>query len=138
MSKLSIDVREIDQLQKAMKDFQGNTEKVINEVLHEEASPLIQDAVRRLMPKSNRKPWKGKPPNAKDSKSLTDKKENLAVTVKTTKKYQYLYFTDDGTNVRSPARRKAGNKQYFLRGAESQKSDIVERCIGKLVNSFND
>jgi HK97 gp10 family phage protein len=128
-----IEVKEIDRLHKAMKDFQGDTEKIINDVLHNEASPLIQEGIRSLIPISGRT-WKGKRPPAKVSKSLTDQKGNLSITVKTTSNYHYLYFPDDGSNTR----RHAGNKQFFLRGGQSQENEIVNRCISKLTKNFDD
>lgn len=131
MSRLTLDWEDLDRLQQSMKDFQGNTEEAINEVLHNEASPLIQESIKHLMPVSGRA-WKGKTPPAKTSKSLTDEKGNLAITVKTTKKYQYLYFPNDGSNTR----RHAGNQQFFERGAEAKRSEIVDRCVGRLVNNF--
>ena len=115
-----------------MKNFEGNVEEEINSVLHQEASPLIQEAVRNLMPRSNVKGWKGKLPHAKDSKSLTDEKGNLSITVKSAKKYQYLYFTDDGASTE----RHAGNQQFFKRGGESQTDEIISLCVGRLVDSF--
>ena len=108
MSRLELEIKDFERLQTAMKEFQGDTEETINDVLHNEASPLIQESIKNLIPVSGRK-WKGKTPPAKTSKSLTDEKGNLAITVKTTKKYQYLYFPDDGTNTE----RHAGNKQFF-------------------------
>lgn len=131
-SNLRIDVSGFERLQQAMKDFQGNTEETINEVLHKEASPLIQDAIRNLMPRSNVKGWKGKLPHAKDSKSLTDEQGNLYVTVKSAKKYGYLYFPDDGTNTKHHV----GNQQFFLHGAESQQDEIIDLCVGRLVDDF--
>lgn len=131
MSRLTLDWEDLDKLEQAMKDFQGNTEETINDVLHNEASPLIQESIKRLIPVSGRK-WNGKKPPAKTSKSLTDQKDNLSITVKTTKKYQYLYFPDDGANTQ----RHAGNQQFFKRGAEAKRSEIVERCVGRLANDF--
>lgn len=126
-----MDFWEFERLQNAMKQFPGNTEKEINEVLHNEASPLIQDAIRRLMPVSG-KTWKGKAPAAKTGKSLTDEKGNLFITVKTSKKHQYLYFPNDGTNTR----RHVGEQYFFERGGESQQTEIVDRCINRLVTNF--
>lgn len=131
MARLELDAREVDRLLQAAQDFQGDAESAINEVLHTEASPLIQDAIRRLMPVSG-KTWRGKKPPAKTSKSLTDEKENLAITVKTSKRYQYLYFPDDGTNTR----RHVGNQQFFWRGGESQQNEIIDRCVSRMVNDF--
>lgn len=126
-----IDAKEFDRLQNAIKNFPGEAEEVINDVLHTEGSQLIQDAVRNLMPESGRD-WKGKKAAAKSAKSLTDTKGNLFVEVRTTNNYHYLYFPDDGTNTK----KHAGNQQFFLQGGESQQETIVDLCIKKLTNSF--
>ena len=130
-SVFRLDAKEFERLQNAIKNFPGEAEEVINDVLHTEGSQLIQDAIRNLMPESGRE-WKGKKAAAKSARSLTDTKGNLFVEVKTTNNYQYLYFPDDGTNTK----RHAGNQQFFLKGGESQQETIVDRCIKKLVNSF--
>lgn len=131
MGVFSINALEIDDLQQAMKNFQGNTEKTINDVLHNEAGPLIQEGIKRLMPTSNRT-WKGKKGQAKTSKSLKNENSNLAVTVKTTSNYQYLYFPDDGSNTKNHV----GNQQFFLKGGESKTEEIINLCIKNLVNDF--
>lgn len=132
-SSFTLDAANFDRLQKAMQEHKGNTEKVINEVLHNEGSPLIQEAIRLLIPESHRD-WKGKPMAARYGKSLTDEKGNLSITVKTTSKYHYLYFPDDGSNTVRHA--KSGNQQFFRRGGESVQDEIVDRCISRLVESF--
>lgn len=132
MSSLKIDVSGFDNLQKAMREYQGNTESTVNEVLHNEAGQLIHDAVKQLILPSGRE-WKGKKPPAKTSNSLAILEGNLSVTVATKKNWSYLYFPDDGSNTR----RHAGNQQFFHRGGESQTEEIVNRCIKKLVNSFD-
>ena len=131
MAVFRIDGDDLERLQKTIKNFPGDAEKAINEVLHDEGSQQIQKAVRNLMPVSGRE-WKGKKTAAKSAKSLTDLKGNLFVWVKTTNNYHYLYFPDDGTNTR----RHVGNQQFFLKGAESQQETIVDLCIKKLVDSF--
>lgn len=133
MAAFDLKINDFDKLQQSMKNYQGNTEEAINEVLHEEASPLVQDAIRRLIPVSG-KHWKGKKPAAKTAKSLRDIKANLALTVTTSKNYQYLYFPDDGTSTT----RHVGNQQFFKKGGESQQNEIVDRCIKKLVDGFDD
>lgn len=132
----SLNVGEVDRLIAAMKDYQGDTEKAINSVLHDDTTiQLIQDSIRRLMPKSNVKPWNGKLPHAKDNeKSLRDSKDNLSVTIRSSGNpdYQYLYFPDDGSNTNNHA----GGLHFFERGGEAVKDDIIERCIAKLTNNF--
>lgn len=132
MAKFDLNIGEIERLQKAMADYVGNTEEVINNVIHNEGGPLIEEQIYLLMPVSKGKGWKGKKPHAKHSKSLKSVNSNLAVTVKTTNKYHYLYFPDDGTNTR----RHIGNKQFFRKGGEAVTDEIIDRCIAKLVNNF--
>lgn len=131
MAVFRIDTSEFERLQKAINSFPGDAEQVINEVLHTEGSQLIQEAIKNLMPVSGRE-WKGKKPAAKEGKSLTDMKGNLFVWVKTTSNYHYLYFPDDGTTTK----KHAGNKQFFLKGAEEQQETIIDLCVNKLINSF--
>lgn len=126
-----LDVADIEKLQAAMEEYQGDVESSINDVLHNQGGSLIQESIRRLIPVSG-KTWKGKAPAAKTAKSLTSVNGNLSVTVTTTKKYQYLYFPDDGTSTR----RHVGNKQFFEKGGEAVKDEIIERCIAKLTNNF--
>lgn len=131
MAVFKLDQTDFERLERAMKDFQGDTEQTINDVLHKEAGQLIHDEIKRLMPMSG-KNWRGKKAPAKTSNSLEIVGGNLSVTVRTKKAYQYLYFPDDGSNTR----RHAGNQQFFLNGGENQKEEILNRCINRLVNGF--
>lgn len=127
MAVFRLEAAEFERLEQVMKNFPDEAEKAINEVLHNEGSQLIKESIRNLIPVSGRN-WKGKKAPAKTGNSLTDVKENLSITVQTTKNYQYLYFPDDGTNTR----RHAGNQQFFLKGAEEQQSTIIDLCINRL------
>jgi len=133
MSVFRLDSEGVARLEEAMKTFQGNTEDAINAVLLNEGGKLIHDEIKRLMPMSGKR-WKGKKAPAKTANSLQIVGGNLSVTVKAKKAYQYLYFPDDGSNTR----RHAGNQQFFLNSGENQKEEIVNRCINRLVNSFED
>jgi hypothetical protein len=128
---LRINFSEFENLQDAMKAYTGNTEAAINEVLHGKASEILEAEIYRLMPVSGRK-WKGKKPAAKSAKSLMSSPGNLSITVRTTKNYQYLYFPDDGTNTK----RHAGNKQFFFQSGDNKKSEIVDRCITRLIEEI--
>jgi len=122
-----LDVYQMDRLISALHDFEGDTESAINDVLHNEAGDLAQEAIRRLMPTSGKR-WKGKRPPAKTSKSMRNDKANLEVTVRNTSYYDYLYFPNDGSNTR----RHAGQQFFFERGGESVVDDIIRRCIDRL------
>lgn len=133
MSVFKLNSQDFERLEEAMKSFQGNTVETINEVLHNEGGQLIHDEIKRLMPMSGKR-WKGKKAPAKTSNSLLIVGGNLSVTVTTKKAYQYLYFPDDGSNTR----RHAGNQQFFSSSGENQKEEILNRCINRLVGSFDD
>ena len=126
-----VNIADAVRLQSAIKAYEGDAEKAINDVLHNRAGELIQDEIKLLMPQSRRE-WKGKRKPAKDAKSLRILKGNLSVGVANTKAYHYLYFPDDGTNTQ----RHVGNQQFFLKGAENKKEEILDLCVGRLVNSF--
>lgn len=128
-----VSVSDFDKLQEAIKQFQGNAEEVINGVLHNEGAELIQESIRQFMPVSGAM-WKGKKAAAKSANSMRNTDGNLSVTVRSAKAYQYLYFPDDGSNTR----RHAGGQQFFLKGAEAVTDDILDRCIGKLINNFEE
>ena len=132
MSTLGINMTELEKIERAIRTFPGNAEKAINDVLHNEGSVLIQEAIRPLIPES-RKSWKGKKAPARIGNSLRSTNENLTVWIRTTKSYQYLYFPNDGSSTQ----RHVGNQQFFFKGAESVRGAIVERCIGRLIQSFD-
>lgn len=129
--RFEINISDVAELEAAMQAYQGNVEKAINEVLHNQAGELLHDEIKRLMPVSG-KVWQGKKVAAKLGKSLQVLTGNLSVTVATTKPYHYLYFPDDGTNTQ----KHVGNQQFFARGAENKKDEIINLCIGRLVDGF--
>lgn len=132
MARFEMDANEVERLFNTVKNFPGNAEKSINEVFHNDAPPIVSEEIKWLMPFSDAV-WKGKAPHAKLAKSLTDEKANLSFTVKTTGKYNYLYFPDDGTNTK----RHVGNQQFFQRGGENKQTEIIDRCINRIVSDFS-
>lgn len=131
MARFEMDTKEIERLYNAIRNFPGEAEDAINDVFHRDAPYLVSEEIWRLMPESGRK-WRGKAPAAKRAKSLTDETANLSFTVKTTGKYHYLYFPDDGSNTRNHV----GNQQFFQRGGEMRQSEIVDRCITRITKNF--
>lgn len=123
-----LEFSDAEKLQQAMKDFQGDTEATINDVLHNYAGDRAQEDIYRLMPVSEKRFGK----HAKHSKSLRNIPGNLSVTVTTAGAFGYLYFPDDGTNTRQHV----GNQQFFERGGEAAKADIIDRCVLRLTNEF--
>lgn len=134
---LTLEAAQLEKLQKAMQNYQGNTEKAINDVLHNEGGALVQEMVRLYIPVSG-KQWKGKKPAAFSGKSLTQLHGNLSVTVTTTKNYQYLYFPDDGTSTKRHVGRNGIPLRFFERGGEAALDDVTQLCINKLVNEFEE
>lgn len=131
MARFEFDAREYDRLIEAIKNYEGDAESIVNDALHNEGGALIEEEIMRLMPFSGRD-WKGKKKAAKHAKSLQQFEGNLSVTIATKTAYNYLYFPDDGTNTQ----KHIGNQQFFKRGAENKQSEIVDRCIARLVNGF--
>ena len=132
-NSFSLNAEELERLSVAFKDAPEQAEETINDVLHTQAAPLLKDEIYRLMPASG-KSWKGKKPHAKFSQSLMQTDENLSVTIRTKKDYHYLYFPDDGSNTR----RHAGNQQFFSRSLENKREEIINRCVGGIVEDFNE
>jgi HK97 gp10 family phage protein len=130
MSRLTLSAADFDRVLKAIEQYPGNAEKAINEVLHGQGAELIQERIRKYMPVSDKK----KGAHAVDSASLTPVGGHLAVTVKSTNKFNYLYFPDDGTNTR----RHVGNQQFFLRGAEDASGEIADIITEKLTQTFEE
>lgn len=130
---MSIRAEDFERLQKALENFPGNSEKAINEVLHGEGGALIQESIRRLIPVSG-KTWRGKAAPAKTGNSLMLVPGNLSVTTKSTKRYQYLYFPNDGTNTR----RHVGNQQFFPQGVEDVEREVVDRCVDNIIQKFKE
>ncbi len=131
MARFEMDTKEVERLHQAIRNFPGNAEDAINDVFHNEAPGMVSESIMLLMPMSGRK-WNGKAPAARTAKSLTDETANLSFTVKTTGKYHYLYFPDDGENTR----RHVGDQQFFQRGGEMREAEIVDRCITRITKNF--
>lgn len=131
MAVFTMDVRQVDELVKAVRQYEGDAESAINDVLHNEAGNMAQDAIKQIMPVSGRS-WAGKKAAARGAKSLRNRPSNLAITVTTTGDYQYLYFPDDGTSTQ----RHVGNQQFFWRGGEKVQDKIIDRCIKRLIDNF--
>ena len=133
MSILRVDAQDIERLGELMKKFPKDAENTINEVFHGEGATSIRESIRLVMPQSH-KEWKGKGAPAVSGNSLQSVNSNLAVLTRSTKKYGYLYFPDDGTNTR----RHVGKQYFFLKGAENVSDEIIDKCITKITNLFNE
>lgn len=132
-SYITLDYSQLDELQNYIEKFEGESLKIINEVIHGKAPKIIQRNIQKLLPESGRK-WKGKKAGARNAVPfMADNSEMLATTIKTKKNYGYLYFPDDGSNTE----KHRGNQNFTGRGAEASKEEIINLCIGSLADEFN-
>ena len=130
-----LDARQFETLERAIQQYAGDAERTVNDVLHNEGGKLIREEIMRLLPESGRT-WEGKRTAAKQSKPFTQKNENLAVTVRTVSAYHYLYFPDDGTNTKNHVGYKGKPREFMYKGAENQTSEIIDRCIDRLIKKW--
>ncbi len=129
----SLDAEGIDQIQEAMDKAGTGSGKIVDEVLHGEGAKLIKEKIVPLIPSSGRR-WKGKATAARNAMPAGFEQDNdtLSVTIAARGRHRYLYFPDDGSNTL----KHAGNQQFMKRGAEAATPQIVERCVGKLIESI--
>nr|DAZ49018.1 MAG TPA: type I neck protein [Caudoviricetes sp.] len=135
MSVFYFEVDKFEKMLDIMEKFsdKAQTERVINEYLHEKGGEIIRDNIQKILPVSGRT-WRGKKPAASQTNPFLIKKENLAVVVKTKGTYNYLYFPDDGTNTEHHA----GNQQFMFRGATDSQDRIVNEVIDELVKRLEE
>ena len=127
----TLDAKDFETLQENMQAFGAGSGKVIDQVLHNEGAEEIKRNILPLIHSSGRT-WRGKKAPAASAKPFTQKNGSLSVTILSRGYYHYLYFPDDGSNTV----RHAGNQQFMQRGAENSADTIIDRCIGKLIESF--
>lgn len=126
-STFTLDNEGFERLENVLKEYEGNAENAINEVLWNEGGEYIEEKIKNLLPVSN-KTWRGKKKAAKFAEPFLQVQGNLSVTVKTKNAYHYLYFPDDGTNTR----KHVGEQYFMFGGATNAQEEIIERCIAKL------
>lgn len=130
-----LDYEQAERLQQAIANYPGLAGREIDDVLHNEGGKLINDEIIRLLPESGRK-WKGKRTAAKRTQPFTQENGSLSVTVKTKNAYHYLYFPDDGTTTKHHIGYKGNPREFMLHGAENQTSEIIDRCINRLIETW--
>ena len=134
MGWFEFDAGSIDDLYEKMVSYGTGSGQIIDKVLRSEGAEEIKKQIARLLPSSGRH-WKGKAPAASSAMPGRFDQDNgeLSVTIAARGKYHYLYFPDDGSNTR----KHAGNKKFMLHGAEAAAPKVVEMCVGKLAEAFN-
>lgn len=130
----TLDAREFDRLAEGVSRYGSGAERVINDVLHNDAGPIIYEKVNERIHASGRR-FKGHTASAKASAwPRYDTGENLAVSVGTKAKWHYLYFPDDGSNTVNHA----GGQMFFVLGAAAASPLIVDACLDKLANLWKE
>ena len=129
VSKLTIEAKDLEHIMSVMSEFGKTSGQVIDDVLHNEGGEIIRQRIMTLLPRSGRKPWKGKATAAASTNPFQQDNGSLYVTVRSRPKWHYLYFPDDGTNTQHHR----GNQQFMKRGAELERSKIVDLCINRLL-----
>lgn len=127
----ALDTESYNKLFEAMKEFQGEAPRTVNDVLWNEGGPLINEAIINLLPVSGKR-WKGKRPAAKNAAPFTQENGELSVTIKTKNAYHYLYFPDDGTSTR----KHIGEQYFMFGGAEAEQEKIIDLCVAALIEKL--
>lgn len=130
-----LDEKQFDTLQRAMQNYGDQAGRAVDDVLHNEGGKLINDEIMRLLPASGRK-WRGKKTAAKRTQPFTQDNGSLSVTIRTKSAYNYLYFPDDGTNTKHHIGYKGKPREFMMHGAENQTSEIIDRCITRLIRTW--
>lgn len=129
----SLDASDFERLQQSMEDFGEGSGQVITEALHE-SGPVIYERINPLIHPSGRT-FKGHRSSATQSAWPTYvTNESMAVTVTARGKWHYLYFPDDGSNTD----RHAGMQDFMMRGAQDAAPEIIERCLGALMQEWSE
>lgn len=134
-TRIELDVKEFETLQRAMSFYGEGAGQVIDDVLHTEGGKLINDEIMRLLPESGRK-WRGKKTAAKRTQPFTQDNGSLSVTIRTKSAYNYLYFPDDGSNTKNHRGYKGAPREFMRKGAENQTGKIIDRCIDRLIEKW--
>ena len=119
-----LESNDIQKLQDAIKQFEGNAEKTINDYLNSEAKEKFINSIINLIPVSE----KGIN-HAKMSEPLKgDMKGNLTLYIHTKTKFNYLYFpqTAEGTSKgKSP-------NDFMEKGVDAEYDNVINGILEKL------
>ena len=128
-STFQVDLSDFTELEERLAEYQGNSEKVINNVLLGQGAEEIMKSINILIPVSSRKLTKSHKKHAKNiSKNLIRKEvqgQPLAVVVKSNSSTRYLYFPDDGKKKK----KHAGQQHFMFRGAENAREKVMRLCL---------
>lgn len=132
----TVDISGIDLITEKIGKYGPAATEVIQEDLKTEGFERISTHIPDLINASGRS-WRGKPTSATQAAPTSVFKaqvEGLTLTVSTQKRYNYLYFPDDGSN----SKHHAGNQDFMFRGAESMSDEIANDIVKHLITTFEE
>jgi hypothetical protein len=128
-ANFSVDSSQFYTLQRNIERLPNDAEKVINETLKANVSPVMEKSILGLMPMSKRNKQ-----HAKLYKSLNaDNKENLTLTIKPKSKYRYLVFPDLGLGTS----KKKYPQKFMDHGVEQKVNYSIEELNKSLIEQIN-
>lgn len=120
--KFELKENDFEKVINAIIEFEGNSEKIINQYLEEEAKNKIIDSIINLIPVSASRKKHAKRSNPLDGK----RRSNLTLTITSKNKYNYLYFPDQGEGTNKVA------KEFMEKGIDNVYEDVVNSMLEKL------
>ena len=123
----SIKDEDLEVIQNKMREYQGDTEEVINNFLMNEASKIFTDSIINYIPLSNRNKKHAKLSNP----LMHTQKYNLELIIKTKSKFNYLYFPQ---NAEGTSKGKQPN-DFMEKGIDAEYDNVINRLIEKLQNN---
>ena len=121
----SLDTSAFEQLIPKLQEYGNGAEGVINSTFKAN-DEVFKNSIDNILPVSDRKK------HAKGSNPFQSTFGNLSITIKSKKKYNYLYFPDDGSNTE----RHQGNQQFMRRGVELKQQTMIELILENLSKNF--
>lgn len=126
--RFSIKNDDIDRLQKQMALFGEQSESLINDYLREIGAKRTIESITSTLPESGRK-WKGKGRPAKTGNPFKSDFVNLGFSIKSKKKYNYLYFPDQGKGTS----RNNQPLEFMDKGLDA----VYEKIINEILEILN-
>ncbi|SFJ33271.1 hypothetical protein SAMN02910355_2248 [Terrisporobacter glycolicus] len=121
----SLKEEDLGRIQEAIMDFEGDSERVINDCLANEVRDKLITSITNLIPVSE----KNKKQHAKTSNPLDGKiRNNLTLWIHTKSKFNYLYFPQNAEGTSK------GNSQndFMEKGIDAEYDNAVNIILEKL------
>ena len=127
--EFSIKDEDINKINEAITNFEGNAERVINDYLGTQAKEKFIQSITNLIPVAP----VNKRRHAKNSNPLDGKiRNNLTLWIHTKTKFNYLYFPQ---NAEGTSKGKIPN-DFMERGIDAEYDNVVNGILEKLQNGL--